>query len=200
MSVVEMQVLRALRDDARDAVNLIIGQPTYVQYDDDNRILGVHKGLSLLDQLTSAKRSGIERVGGHSSLRTLSPLCVAACDLYREIDTEWRMPGKTLAESFRALPIDSADTDILRKLIAALHSVSASIKALLDPPRRMYLAVACPVCGVRTVFRPDDSGEMVQRPALNVDGVLGCVCLACSSTWPPERLEFLANVLGCQPL
>jgi hypothetical protein len=200
ISTVEMRLTRELREHAREAVAEIIGQPSYVQYDDDHRIVRVHKGQSLLDQLDTAKRAGLERVGGHSPLRSLSPLCVAALDLYQEIEAEWRTPGATLPQSFRALPIDQSNADTLRALVVGLRSIAGSIRTLLDPPRRLHLAVACPACGVRTVFRPDESGELVQRAALTVDGIAGCSCLSCLTVWPPERLEFLANVLGCTPL
>ena len=200
VNTIELRVLRELKDDARAAVAAIVEQPTYVQYDDDHRILGVHKGPSLLSQLDTAKRAGIERVGGHSPLRSLSPLCVAAWDLYQEIDAEWRTPGMTLEQSFRTLPIDHAGIATLRILINGLRYVDTAIRTLLYPPRRMHLAVACPTCGMRTVFVPDETGEMVQRAALIVDGTDGCTCLACYTVWPPERLEFLADVLGCQPL
>lgn len=200
ISTIEMRLTRELRDLAREVVIEIIGQPSYVQYSDDHQIVRVHKGQSLLEQLETAKRAGLERVGGHSPLRSLSPLCVAALDLYEEIDREWRSPGMKLTQSFRALPIDQSNSDTLRRLISGLRSVAGSIRSLLDPPRRLHLAVACPACGVRTVFRPDESGELVQRAALTVDGTAGCSCLSCLTVWPPERLEFLANVLGCAPL
>jgi hypothetical protein len=200
INTIEMRVIRELRDDARAAVAVIIEPPTYVQYDDDHRILAVHKGASLLDQLDAAKRSGLKRVGGHSALSSLSPLCVAAWDLYEEIDHEWRAPGMTLEHSFRTLPIDQSNAETLRLLIKGLRSVDCSIRTLLDPPRRLHLAASCPACRVRTTFLPDETGELVQSAALIVDGTDGCTCLACGEVWPPDRLELLAAVLGCQPL
>jgi hypothetical protein len=200
-STIAVRDKHRLIDDARAAIAVIIEQQTYVQYDDeDHRILGVHKGPSLLTQLDVAKRAGIERVGGHSPLRSLSPLCVAAWDLYQEISAEWRTPGLTLEHSFRSLPIDRADVATLHRLITGLRYIDSAIRTLLYPPRRLHLAVACPVCGERTVFVPDESGELVQHAALTVDGTVGCTCLACFTVWSPDRLQFLANVLGCQPL
>jgi len=197
-STLEMRNRSRLKDDVRAAIAVIIEQQTYVQYDDgDHRILGVHKGPSLLRQLDTAKRAGLERVGGHSPLASLSPLCVAAWDLYEEIDAEWRSPGLTLEQSFRSLPLDQADSAILHKLITGLRHIDSAIRTLLYPPRRLHLAVACPACNERTAFLPDETGELVQRAALTVDGIVGCTCLACGEVWPLERLEFLANVLGC---
>lgn len=98
----------------------------------------------------------------------------------------WRMKAKTVPER----------TNLMDKLSMTI----GQIKNLLDPPHRYHLDFACPHCHARMVLVADETGEMVQRAALTVNGVDGCVCLSCRSVWPPDRLESLAHVLGCEPL
>jgi hypothetical protein len=108
-----------------------------------------------------------------------------------------------LEDSFRAIPGHAAGwTDVaeLAALARSLTTVANLIRAVLDPPRRYHVAAACPACGVRMVLRPDAYGDHVLTPTLVVDGTEGCTCLACGQTWPPERLEHLALVLGCPPV
>lgn len=190
----EVRVLNALHDQVRNAVAEIIRPP----YN------GTHWGVSLLDQLREATSTSTEKgTGGSSAFASKPLLCVVAWDLYHQIEKRWRTYGETLEQSFREVPQWTqgwTDIESLRKILVQLQSVIKAIQNLLDPPRRLHVAAACPACGARTVFRPDESGELVQQAALSVDGIAGCVCLSCHHSWAPNQLEFLATVLGCQPL
>lgn len=157
----------------------------------------------LLQSLREAIYVGTEKGSGKSSFGSKLLISVGAWDLYHEIEKEWKQPTLTLEDSFLELPkraLAVEDPRILRQLLKSLESIAKAIRDLLDPPRRLHVSAACPVCDVRTVFRPDNSGELVQQAALSVDGVKGCVCLACGSIWAVNNLETLAVDLGCASL
>lgn len=197
MSVAETRVLRDLHEQVRTAVADIIRPRRYLDT--------YHWGASLLDQLREATSNGTEKgtSGANAPFGSKPLLCIAAWDLYRQTDKDWRTKGETLEQSFRLVPEwteSFTDIDALRKILVQLHGVIRAIRYLLDPPRHFHVAASCPACGARTVFRPDETGELVQQAALTVDGEIGCVCLSCRHVWPPDRLSFLAAVLGCDNL
>lgn len=73
-------------------------------------------------------------------------------------------------------------------------------RAVVDPPRPVSLAAACPQCG-RSVVHVEDSGERVRRAALQVDrttGTAACIAPGCDAVWTPDRWAFLAAVLEQQ--
>jgi hypothetical protein len=93
------------------------------------------------------------------------------------------------------------DLEAVHGVRLALSGWVRAIRTLLDPPKRLYLAAPCPRCERSMVWRRDESiGEDVQQPALQVDGIEGCTCLACGAHWPPTLFEHLASVLGCPPI
>lgn len=162
---------------------------------------GMH--MSLLDTLRECIYTGTEKGSGKSSFGSKPLISVGAWDLYNEIEAEWKQQGLSLEQSFRAMPILALTMDnyeASKQLLKSLVSIAKAINDLLDPPRRLHVSAACPVCDVRTVFRPDDSGELVQQAALVVDGIKGCLCMACGSIWSVNHLETLARDVGCAPI
>ena len=75
-----------------------------------------------------------------------------------------------------------------------------AVEVLGDKPPEVALRLPCPVadCGKRFVYRLS-AGERVRSSALRVSES-GARCLACGATWPVDRLEFLAKLLGCPAL
>ena len=70
---------------------------------------------------------------------------------------------------------------------------------LLDAPAKVFLRQPCPRCGAGFTHRADSAGETVNMRALKVSEN-GCTCLHCGAFWPPDRFEWLARLLGCDPL
>jgi hypothetical protein len=75
-----------------------------------------------------------------------------------------------------------------------------AVDVLGDRPPEVALRLPCPVadCGKRFVYRLS-AGERVRSSALRVSEA-GGRCLACGATWPVDRLEFLARLLGLPAL
>lgn len=181
------------------------------------RVLGIagttrHPVPPLLQQLRRAVESSKTSGGGPSKSAPI-PISADAHDLLTSITDR----AARMAELWQARPDSNSIEDRLRAVVTlagqstdleAVHGVRlplakwvASIKALFDPPKRLYLAAPCPRCEVSMVWRRDESiGESVQQPALQVDGKEGCNCLSCGAHWPPNLFEHLASVLGCPPI
>jgi hypothetical protein len=70
---------------------------------------------------------------------------------------------------------------------------------LLTPELRVFLREPCPRCGERWAVRRDSAGELVRVRALKVSET-GCRCQVCGAFWGPDRLEWLARLLGCPAL
>ncbi|MGH3643215.1 MAG: DUF7340 domain-containing protein [Mycobacterium sp.] len=92
------------------------------------------------------------------------------------------------------------DVARIEKLTAVLTEWASDIGALLDPPSRMHLSAACPVCAEAFTHRMDRAGELVRVPVLSVDAVKGAECLACEAYWPPMLFEHLSTVLDAEPV
>jgi hypothetical protein len=76
--------------------------------------------------------------------------------------------------------------------------VLAAAEMLDERPIRVYLHQPCPRCGQQFTYR-DNAGESVRVRALRASEN-GCKCSACGSFWGPEQFEWLARLLGCEPL
>jgi hypothetical protein len=204
MNTIETRIMHELRDDLVSAVAVLISPGSMTQRDDDGGYLGIHIGAPLLDQLIEATGNGIEKgAGGSSAFGSKPTLCIAAWDLYTEIDQSWRTPGHTLVDSLRMLPAQAAvysQVTDMSALVIGVQSIVNAIRELLNPPRRLSIAARCPACSTAVVLRPDTTGELVQRAALTLDATTGCTCLACQRVWPPSELESLARALGCSPI
>lgn len=206
--------MRALHADIRDAARTLT-EPGVRIIERDNGLRTEHEAASLLDQLAAEVEHGRTRRGAGRG-GSGAPVSVEVVDLLRRIRAEsavhWqhltatnpaRIP-RNLTERVRGLAAGACRRTDLDELVPAHRALSdwvTSIRAILDPPRRLHLVAACPACDVRVVHRTDPTtGERVRQPALWVDTEAGCTCLACGEQWPPERLEHLAQVIGCEAL
>jgi hypothetical protein len=116
--------------------------------------------------------------------------------------SSWEPHGKSTIDRLHALagrgrrPQDCA---LIDGYCARLQRwVMAATELLAETPK-VFLDVPCPSCGARFAYRRNGSGELVRTRALRVDED-GCTCLACSASWPPDRFEWLARLLGCPAL
>lgn len=176
-------------DCERDAC---IGHPTPVQ----------PLYMQLFDAV-QAGRTGASTNGGRSG--SGSPLWTDALDLLDEIDTAaaiWQPAYRGVPPTVARLRLQAEqswrpqDVRELEQKTVALKGWRLDIETLFNPPRRYTLAAPCPACGTKTVHRPDNTGEIVRQPALQIDAN-GCHCLHCHYTWEPYRYRILAAALEC---
>ncbi len=197
VTTVEMKQIkdfhRLIRNAVRELVDEIIVE---VLLDDGTRVK--HKCPSLLDQLEECITNKKDDPSSGSGRRRVILICVEAFDLRNLIKKEFiEFGGIRSVSSHVAM---WTDVEALMRVYDRLVYVADVIRAIIDPPRRYHIAAACPACDSRMAIRRDSAGDLIQVPALTVNGVDGCVCLACGATWPPGQLEHLALVLGCEPL
>ena len=206
--------MRALHADIRDAARTLTAAGVRV-IERDNGLRTEHAAESLLDQLAAEVEHGRTRSGAGRGASG-APVSVEVVDLLRRIRAEsaalWQLYGtghpnripRDLAGRVRQVAAGASLRANLDDLVLVHRHFSdwiTAIRAILDPPRRLHLVAKCPACDVRTVHRTDPTtGERVRQPALWVDTEAGCTCLSCGEQWPPERLEHLAQVLGCEAL
>lgn len=170
---------------------------------------------SLYDQLTDAVsgQSG-ERSGRHST----SPVWADVIDLLNKIHAacaEWYPPWPhpdpihptpTAIARLQALNDKKwtvEDTNRIRSIAGRIEGFSEDIRRMLSGERILFLYAAqgrdlapCPQCGESIIRRPDNSGQTVRQPALQIkaDGTTHCVNKQCRATWPNP--QFLARLLG----
>ncbi|MEU0791428.1 hypothetical protein ABZ342_15275 [Amycolatopsis sp. NPDC005961] len=193
-----MLLLDDLRDRVRKAVADLVEPVTVtLPRDDGSWVKGVN--VSLIDQLTEAVATGLERGGGRRSGGPGLPICVAAVDLYAEAFDDFRAPGFTLKQSIEAIPATLAgieDIAVLTRGLRMLQKLEASIERLFAPVKKVPLHGAiCPMCDADSIVRDDELGEKVRMPALVADTVNGAECRNCKQSWSAENLEILAQLL-----
>jgi hypothetical protein len=76
------------------------------------------------------------------------------------------------------------------------------VREFFEPPRFREISAACPLCGVRYVFRRVD-GVVVRSSVLRfvLDGGSDSVraeCVSCGGVWLPDRFLFLGQLLAEQ--
>lgn len=171
---------------------------------------------SLLDQLRDAVESSSSTGGAASAGAHRSPIGLAAAELLGEIrdaartvpsprDDQQR-PVTDLAALLRhwashAGHWRTTDPDRLVHSAQAAERWVATGRAVLNPPRRLTAVGACLVCGRATAHVRDDAGEIVRRPALELDPTTGtarCIAPGCGAYWPAEKVPFLAAALEDQ--
>ena len=74
----------------------------------------------------------------------------------------------------------------------------AAAELLGDRQVAVSLRYPCPACGTRFVVR-QARGEVMRSWTLRVTED-GCNCQQCRAQWLPNEFEWLARLLGCEPL
>lgn len=91
------------------------------------------------------------------------------------------------------------DCELLDDYSAQIEKWVVSAAELLgDRAVAVALRMACPSCGETWSYRRAGA-EVVRAWALRLDES-GCACSVCRAFWPPDQFEFLARLLGCEPL
>ena len=139
-----------------------------------------------------------------SGARRTAPCRIDVLTLLIDVDATvagWEPDAKGTLERLRALasrgwrPQDCSTIDDYCGQIERWVLIATD---LLDRRPVVSLHVPCPRCGAKFAYR-DSAGEQVRVRALRVSED-GCKCLACGAFWAPDRFEWLARLLGCEPL
>ena len=161
---------------------------------------------SVYTQLRQALQGGRAPLVRHACAhRARSPCRTDVLTLLIEIDTtvgRWQPHGKSTVERLHELAGRGwrpQDCGLLDGYCDRLRYWSLTGTELLGATPRVFLRVPCPRCGAWFAYRCDSSGERVRARALRVSEA-GCRCQACGAFWPPERFEWLARLLGCDPV
>lgn len=209
MTAAAVRTLRDVQDEARAALRELCDSARRPEMRDDGRVTA-HEEPSLLEQLRDAVSSSTSR--GTRGRGTAIPVSADALDLLAKIEA-----GAIRLATYAQVTVWSGIEPRLRAVVAragqwtdidavagvklTLQGWVKAIRLLLDPPRRLHIAGACPRCDKAVVWRYDETlGEDLQHPALAVDPDTGCDCLACGAHWEPNQFLFLANLLGCPPI
>ncbi|WP_062989879.1 DUF7341 domain-containing protein [Nocardia anaemiae] len=196
-----------LTRDLEDAVHDLIGHRYHTHTDADGE---THSGYreSVYDSVRAelAARLGS---GGMLRPRSLPPAWVEGLDWLTEVDTtvgSWcpdagadngQPDTVRRLNQLAAMRWTPANSEALHHWITELQRWANSGEALLEPKRHWELVAPCPACGVRTVHRPDATGEPVRQAALQITAD-GCICQSCRTGWAPTHYRLLAAALGCQ--
>lgn len=185
--------------DFGDAVNALLDPVTRVTAS------GTQVAPSLYVQLCIATKGTQSQSGTGGGGKPQSPMWTEAFDLLNKIDiavgawhpghccepaTICRLRSFTTGWRLRGRPQDTAK---LKEITGSLTSWATSIDALFDPHHQQHLRTACPQCGEKTTYGPDAAGEIVRRPALQIDAITGCTCRVCGHFWAPTQFKELAT-------
>lgn len=158
---------------------------------------------------------GFRNAGASGIARSRPPMWVDAEDQKANIDlmvSVWPTgaAGNTVKQ-LRALADKEwsvEQTRQVRKLATIIEAWCDDIVNLLNEVHTKYLFdkdedgrwsnIACPACGVDTVYRQDVDGENIRQPALRIVAEYGASCANCGYYWAPNQYMELATELGCE--
>jgi hypothetical protein len=153
----------------------------------------------LIDSVASSTASSFGGGGGGGQSHTRIPLNVAAVDLtarwVRDMTTmmdhftDRRNPRVDIRESFRRLMLVATNHEAAEQMMAVafdLGEFRRQVEAVLNPPRRVELRVACPECEL-------PAAEYPFTVTLGTE-LLVARCKGCSASWVGEKqLRLLAG-------
>lgn len=191
--------LPAARAKLRDAISDLIDPQAETI---DGEIVYID---SLYDQLIEAVPGQfLGRTNG--AARSQPPLWIDAADLLTTIDRTVRTWQPTIPDRITTITRlgriqqhrwRPQDTQLITDYTRQLDDWTNRITTLFTETHIKHLPAACPACNKKTVYRRDNAGELVRKPALQIT-TLGCQCQACKTVWGPELFMHLARVLGYQ--
>jgi hypothetical protein len=147
----------------------------------------------------------VRRRGRGQGQRSRLPCSASMLAWLVEVDATvagWEPHGKTTVERLRQLAVRGwrpQDCRLLDGYSSRLERWSASAVELLAETPSVALELPCPRCEASFAYRRDSGGDRVRVWALRVSET-GCECRACGAFWGPERFEWLARLLGCDPV
>jgi hypothetical protein len=157
---------------------------------------------SLYDQLCSdiAGTQGENK----TPAKSLPLIWIDAAQLKQTIDTQtakWLKRPKDIGTPQRLNALAEQtwrpqDTKHVTDIGNTVDRWATSILNLLNPQSVKHITAPCPSCNRKTVYRKDDTGEVVRQPALRIVTNQGCTCLHCDAHWAPDKYMFLCTLLG----
>ncbi len=151
-----------------------------------------------------AELAGARPVGRVAQQRSRLPCRTDILQLLIEIDSVVASWGPDKGGTVDRLHVLGAkgwrpqDCGLLARYTAEIRGWVVAGAELLAPEPKVYLPMPCPRCDARHAYH-DGDGERVRAGALRADAS-GCICGVCRAFWPPDQFEFLATLLGCDPL
>ena len=166
---------------------------------------------SLWVQMQQAVHGTQTGPGNKTTFRSTSPAWLEGIDWCRRVETkvrEWlpNHEGHTLT-LLTVLPEQKWPPHMVNevsKIAKTVHAWARQAEALLSGEGEMEVKNSCPECGERYMYRPgpeSDKGEptTIRTPALVVSS-RGARCRWCGTEWGPEMLEWLARLVGAEPV
>ncbi|MCP3800341.1 hypothetical protein NLX83_13840 [Allokutzneria sp. A3M-2-11 16] len=211
--------LAPVRDSLVDLLALGVAvdqltQPVTARLVRDNGTITAAVGPCLLDQLAEAVIPGMENTGGHAT-GSAPPASLNALSLLAEIETELKLALAALAEQAAPTLLRQVrqwagwaeewrlqDADYLAYAADRAMKWVEQARAVLDPPRRYPLRLACPNCQTRFVQAwSDEEADFVRRDAVAIDPDKSLVtCAGCASSWSLDTAALMFNTLDQQGL
>ena len=90
------------------------------------------------------------------------------------------------------------DCDVIDDYSAQLQRWVLTATGLVAETPKLYVEQPYPHCNQHFAYRRGSEGASVRVRALRVSET-GGKCLVCGAFWPPEKFEWLAKLLGCEP-
>lgn len=176
------------------------------------RIQGhVHTSPSLWVEMQQAVHGTTSGARGKTVFRSTSPAWLEGIDWCKRVDAkirEWlpNHEGHTLTLML-ALPEQKWPPHMAGEVAKMARTVDAwtrQAEVLLSGEGELEVLKPCPECGERYIYRPgpeSDKGKptTIRTPALVVNSK-GARCRWCGVEWGPEMLEFLARLVGAEPI
>lgn len=173
-----------------------------------------HVGDSLLNQISATGHGG--EIGKSRGGANRLPVSAAKLDAWLEIQASasdlhdravmhTRPTVEQYVRRIAELAHGWSDPQAVLWVVDHLRVWREMILGVLEPPRRVSIAAACPTCRARMVLVAEPgTRDRVQVDALQVtmeDGrPTAASCMACRASWAPQQFEFLGRLIGCEPV
>jgi hypothetical protein len=160
---------------------------------------------TLYDRVRRELTGGRNGVRGRRAPGSRVPLRADVLNWLTEVDQTarvWEPGGKGTVDRLHALrgrQWGPDQTGEMTRRARVLERWAQAAIDLIEHSPVLHLPFPCPACGAHWARRRDTGGDLVRTRPLRVSES-GCTCTACGAGWPPEQLEFLARLLGCEPV
>lgn len=192
-------------DEARETLRRIVDLGRRIGERTRQRLAREAAVPSLVDQLIEAIPGGGDSDHGRPSAgSTRAAVALDVVELVHAMQEATRCRTlRGLSEALRAWAQQArhwrtGNPEYLLQAASAAEAWVSTGRTLLNPPKRWSFMAACPQCETSVTHVRDSSGEVVRRPALELDPATGtarCLAPGCGARWDSRRLLLLAQVL-----